>query len=427
MSGDAAGARGGGKRLERAHQILDDRNSGALRALADDLRTPDDVLYFLAGAPLSEIRARVAANPSASTKTDMMLADDMKPGVRAALAGKLGSLDLTVDGASPDGDLEIRHGLIEKLSRDEKPRVRRALSRALAGSLSAPRDLLARLALDHDAGVFGPVVRRSTVLSTPDLAALMKQRQDRPFQNEIASREDLDEMLCARLVATGDEATLTVLINNHSAALSDDMINHLASRAVEIKSWRGALARRPGVSARLLRNLAAGRALMAADGDAGHDPAARADLPGITDPLEPYEAVFSGLERHLGERLAEGTLTEATIAETASLGQHANIWVTLSLLTGASVAVVHRIMTTKAPRTIMALAWQAGLSAQTAVVLQRATAGIAPDQCTQLRQDGAYPLAASLMRWLLAPYHVGDGSDIVEGAGPVEHRHRLAS
>ena len=74
----------------------------------------------------------------------------------------------------------------------------------------------------------------------------------------------------------------------------------------------------------------------------------------------------------------------------------------LTVMAGVPASAVDRACTLRSARAIVSLGWQAGLSAQTAVVLQTMLASVAPDQVLRPTPNNAFPLSEDEMRWQLA-------------------------
>jgi hypothetical protein len=74
----------------------------------------------------------------------------------------------------------------------------------------------------------------------------------------------------------------------------------------------------------------------------------------------------------------------------------------LAVGAGLTVPIVERACMLRSARAIVSLAWRAGFSAQTAVVLQTMLAGLAPDQVLQPDNKAPFPLSNEEMQWQLA-------------------------
>ena len=72
------------------------------------------------------------------------------------------------------------------------------------------------------------------------------------------------------------------------------------------------------------------------------------------------------------------------------------------------VAVVERACALRTAKGIVSLAWKAGLTVQTAVVLQVALAHLPPDMTLRPERDGSFPMTDDEMRWQLAFLDIPD-------------------
>ena len=70
--------------------------------------------------------------------------------------------------------------------------------------------------------------------------------------------------------------------------------------------------------------------------------------------------------------------------------------------------MIERACALRSAKGVVSLAWKAGLTAQTAVVLQVALAHLAPDLVLRPGQEGVFPLSEDEMRWQLAFLDVPD-------------------
>ena len=74
----------------------------------------------------------------------------------------------------------------------------------------------------------------------------------------------------------------------------------------------------------------------------------------------------------------------------------------LAVKADVPVAVIERACALRSAKGIVSLVWKAGLTVQTAVVLQVALADLAPDLVLRPNAKGAFPLSEDEMRWQLA-------------------------
>ena len=150
------------------------------------------------------------------------LAKDPSPGVRASLAGKISHALARDEFAQKEK--EIAADILRILARDIEMQVRRSVALALSESISAPHDLVWRLANDV-AEVAVPVLSHSPVLSEEDLIEIVHSTEEVAKLVGIAGRESISEMLSEAILATSNEAAATALLKNKSANISDESID----------------------------------------------------------------------------------------------------------------------------------------------------------------------------------------------------------
>ncbi len=115
-----------------------------------------DVLDYLAAHGAVATRRAVAANPAAPPVANRRLADDADDDVRAELARKIARLmpDLSRDEQDHLRVLTIE--TLERLARDQEPRVRAALADGIKSLDCIPRNVVLCLARDVEVIVAGP-------------------------------------------------------------------------------------------------------------------------------------------------------------------------------------------------------------------------------------------------------------------------------
>lgn len=402
--------------------ILQSSDDRGMRKLARSPATPADALYYLATVPSSLVRALTAANPATPHQADALLSDDETDEVRASLARKLGRGDRACANAA-----EVHAALLSKLVGDRATIVRESLARGLAFDIDADTRLLRRLANDSHRTVRDVVLRHAKAFDGRLLVNFIAGGADADTLEMIAARRNLAPEISRLIVDSGLHRPIVALINNHSAELAADCINRLIAAARECRDWRLALANRPGLSTRLLEGLsthvqtidpASERAsptpgprdrdddgtIAIIEIDSGH--ADEMKLPTASIEIDNFEPILMRIEQGVADQHAAGRLTGVEIAEAVCLGRDAFIWVALAHLAETDYATVHQIMTSKAPRTISALVWRAGLPAWIAELIQHHTASIATAQVLTPTPDGGYQITDRQMQWLLAPYRI---------------------
>jgi hypothetical protein len=104
-----------------------------------------------------------------------------------------------------------------------------------------------------------------------------------------------------------------------------------------------------------------------------------------------------------------GRLDDYTILDALRTNKLVAAKAMLAAKAGVTLPIVERACMLRSARAVVSLAWQASLSAQTAVVLQTMLAGVAPDQVLRPNKNSGFPLSEEEMRWQLA--FLGDGDN----------------
>jgi hypothetical protein len=202
-------------------------------------------------------------------------------------------------------------------------------------------------------------------------------------------------------------------------------LDALAAQSEQYTDWQEPLVRRSHLSVRAQRMLAeivAGhllevlaarsdldpkvsqslRASLAWNGSGASRPPSRRDDNSAQTDVAPAAALAKAEQLHQAGRLDDYAILDAL--RTNKLVSARAI---LAVKAGVTVPIVERACTLRSARAIVSLAWQAGLSAQTAVVLQTMLASLAPDQVIRPDKKSPFPLSEDEMRWQLA--FLGDG------------------
>lgn len=370
---------------------------------------PPEVLYFLAEDSSPQVRQAIARNIAAPRQADLLLSRDTDDGVRSGLAEKISRL---LPGLSADELNKVRqatHEVLDALARDQAVRVRRILSETLADIADAPPDVIKRLARDVELVVCAPVLENSPVLTDEDLLEIISSPPVKGALSAISKRRGLSENLSDAIYATDDVEAIGVMLGNRSAQIREDTLNRIVDRADKVASWQGPLVTRPKLSRKAVLRLAEFVAENLLD-SLKH----RTDL----DP-ETAEAVREEFSRRMeaaersrardeggppGARAKvlfdQGKLDDAAVREAAQSGDADFVKVALPLLSGVKLSVVTRIFDIASVKGVVAVCWKAGLSMQTAVVIQKRIVRIPPRE-VQGSIDGDYPFTEDEMSWQL--------------------------
>lgn len=161
-------------------------------------------------------------------------------GERARAAGAIGKA-LLMTRITP-WEKEAALNAVHRLSTDPDMGVRQALAYALSESPKAPRDIILQLAAD-EADVAAIVILNSPVLTDIDLIDIFARG---PLVNRalVAARPHLSDVVAATLAETGEEAEITILLENTAACLSSVALRRIAERMQHDETIRALLMER---------------------------------------------------------------------------------------------------------------------------------------------------------------------------------------
>jgi uncharacterized protein (DUF2336 family) len=395
-------------RYEEAREILESHSASMKRELASREDAPPETLYYMAGDEDPEVRTLVASNRSTPVQANELLQGDECDEVRAELARKIARILPDMEEEEQRALRERCIALLERLARDELPRVRAIVAEEVAHCTTIPKRLIARLAQDSELAVCGPVLQYSPLLSGENLIEIIATTRIEGAIAAIARRKNLDEDVSDAVVASLDVSAVAQLLANPEAKLREETLEKIISQAAGIEDWHGPLVIRPELSARAIKRIATfvSRALI--------DELAR------THQLNEETQIF--LKARAKERIekednsektqqdaiviiqeahARRALTDEVVTSAASLHQTRAVTLALSLLSGVDENVIQHVIGTKSGRGITALCWKAGLSMRTALAIQTFVAIVPREELMLPRQGIDYPLDVEEMRWYL--------------------------
>jgi uncharacterized protein (DUF2336 family) len=399
---------------EDAKRVARSGTTAERAALAQRDDMAPELLFYLAADQESDVRVAVAANDQTPPQADRLLADDGDERVRVALARKIAALAPQLDPNSQDRLQRLTAETLARLVQDTAVQVRAAIADVVKDMPDAPRDLIIALAHDTEIPVAGPVLELSPLLSTEDLLALVHAPPGAETIGAIARRPHLNETVSDAIAQTAHSPAITALLRNKSAQIRETTLDALIARASDHVEWHEPLVRRPHLSARAARALAAivAEHLVHAlstrpDLDAGTAeflrrqvvkqvawgspavPTHRSDLPLPADAF----AVA-------GELKARGRLTETHLLAAADRGEVRMVAAMLARAADVALSVVERAATLRSAKGLVAICWKAGFSMRAAASIQ-ALLGRLPPNAILTAAPGAWPLTEEEMRWHL--------------------------
>jgi uncharacterized protein (DUF2336 family) len=399
---------------EDAKRIARSGTAAERAALAQRGDMAPELLFYLAADHESDVRVAVAANDLTPPQADRLLADDADERVRVALARKIAALAPQLDPTSQDRLQRLTAETLSRLVQDTAVQVRAAIADVVKDMPDAPRALIVALAHDTEIPVAGPVLELSPLLSTEDLLALVYTPPGAETIGAIARRPHLNERVSDAIAETANSPAITALLRNTSAQIRETTLDALIARAADHVEWHEPLVRRPHLSARAARALAAivAEHLVHAlstrpDLDAATAeflrrqvvkqvawgsptvPTHRSDLP---LPVDAFAAA--------GELKARGRLTEAHLLAAADRGEVRLVAAMLARAADVALLVVERAANLRSAKGLVAICWKAGFSMRAAASVQ-ALLGRLPPSAILTAPPGSWPLTEEEMRWHL--------------------------
>jgi uncharacterized protein (DUF2336 family) len=392
---------------EEAKRLAGSTDAEVRRAVAARDDVAPEILFFLGRDEDAGVRLAVAGNRHAPREADLELARDPDDTVRARVGEKLGEarpVDLPALSAKKQA-LTIE--TIEALAEDNSGRVRAAIARALRQSIDAPPHVVQQLARDIEIKVAAPILQNSPMLGDSDLVDIMSSGPIKGVLNAIAKRRNVSQgvsdILVNRAIATpGEESAVADLLANETARIATGTMNKIIDVAPEHGGWHGPLAARRDLTPDNMRRVAS----IPSD--------AIAEAMSQRNDLD--DAAMAALSSMVARRMAELTKKREDEAPTVKpaadkflvavmkSGKVGPVGAAISLRAGIPTDVTMRILTSKNPKALVALAWKAGLSAAQAQSLQTSVGGISPKTALAPTISGGYPVPHADMEWQLGLY-----------------------
>jgi uncharacterized protein (DUF2336 family) len=392
---------------EEARNLLEIEKPSTRRDLAQRTDLKPEMLYYLAGDTDERTRAHVAANPSTPHQANALLADDEAASVREELAAKIGRLlpDLAPDAAAKLRDQTLE--LIEKLARDQEPKVRSILAEEIKSSPFLPRDVVHGLSHDVEISVCGPILRYSPLLSDADLIELIATTQVTGVIEAIAGRDALSAAVSDEVVASLDIPAVATLLANSSAQIRNSTMDTIVKNAAEVAQWHEPISMRPDLSIRAVRRIAqfVGRDLLHGLADRlGMDEETRRLLSGrLHERLDegPEGETEANAGKIVQRAREQGRLDAAFITEAAEEGYGDQVSMAMSMLSGLPLTDVRRVLGANNGKAITALVWRARLPMRVSVVIQTHVMHLKPPAFLPARDGSEFPLSEDEMTRLL--------------------------
>jgi uncharacterized protein (DUF2336 family) len=386
-------------------ELLEQRGHEAREALAARDDAAPEVLFFIASEGNAPARRLVAANPSTPAHANRLLADDRDDEVRTELARKIGRLMPNLPGEASEKIRSLTVETLERLARDQLPRVRQVLAEEIRLLDCVPKHVVKALARDVES-VAAPILEYSPLLSDADLIEIISSAEAHFTLTAIAKRRPLSASISEAIAEALHVPAVSALLANSSAEIRQQTLEKIIDHGSRIREWHLPLVLRNDLSQRAIRRLS------------GFVSAAL--IQRLADRHGLDEETRSLLAKHLRERLNEedhagdsatvaeverlyraGKLNDVTVEGAAEAGRREFVVVALAKLTRVQSDTVRRMLDAGTAKPITALVWRAGLAMRTCFKIQTFVMRLPARELLPARGGIDFPLSEGEMRWHL--------------------------
>jgi uncharacterized protein (DUF2336 family) len=389
-------------------RLLEEQRRGALEALATRLDAAPEVLFYIAAEGSTEARRSVASNPATPAHANRLLADDKEDEVRAELARKIGRLmpDLPADASEKVRSLTIE--TLERLARDQLPRVRAILAEEIKLLDCVPRRVVKALARDVEA-ISAPILEYSPLLSDADLIEIISTAEAHYALTAIAKRRPLSVSVSEAVAEALNVPAISALLANSSANIRQQTLEKIVDHASRIKDWhlplvlRNDLSQRAVrrlasfVSAALVEKLAARHGLEKETRECLSKQLRRRVETGDAEADDPSRAV----EAEIAKLHKAGKLSDEFVENAAEAGRRDLVVASLAKLAKVPGDTVRRMLDAGTAKPITALVWRAGLSMRTGFKIQTFIMHLPARELLPARGGVDFPSSEAEMKWHL--------------------------
>ncbi|HEY0106670.1 MAG TPA: DUF2336 domain-containing protein [Rhizomicrobium sp.] len=399
---------------DRALALLEARSQAAQSELASQTDAGADVLHYLAANGAPATRRAVAANIAAPAQANRHLAEDGDDDVRAELARKISRLMPNLSAQENGHVRALTIETLERLARDQVPRVRAVLADAIKALDCIPKFIVLTLARDAQSVVAAPILEYSPLLSDADLMEIVAAAKAEEVLTAIALRRPLTAEVSEAIVSSLDIPAIAALLANADAAIREKTLDDLAAQAETIQTWHVPLVMRADLSRRAIWRIASfvGSGLIdqlvsryGLDEEIkthlNKELRARLQQDAGTQPL-PTDAAI----RDVAAARASGRLNEIFVEQAANLGQRDTVILALAALGQVPEVKARKIFATRSAKPVTALVWHAGLSMRLAFKIQTFVMKLPVGELLPARAGVYFPMTEDEMRWHLGYFDV---------------------
>ncbi len=391
------------------HELQSEKRSQRLR-LAKDTATNKEILYYLAEKdPDPKVRKAVIANRALPVHAVTILAQDRDIDVRLALAARLVELlpDLSQEKHSQLYAYVVQ--ALGTLALDEVLKIRTALSSTLKDHAHTPPKIAGQLARDVEREVSEPILRFCAALSDEDLLDILSGHPASWVVQAIAARDHVSEPVSVAVIDVEDIPAGAILIGNETARISENLLHYIVEKAKSFPEWQKPIALRKTLPVSIARQLAefvddSVRNLLMSRPD--FEPDESEEIAAIFRRRMEFAGQDSGhtgetVQARLKRLINEGALGDETISDAMAMRDREFVFAALAYLAKSDIPKVRRVFEMRAPKPIVALCWQAGLSMRLALQLQKELGQVPPKELIYPKNGTDYPLNESEINWQL--------------------------
>jgi uncharacterized protein (DUF2336 family) len=400
---------------EEARAALESHAHNARCFLAGRSDVEPEILYYLAGDETVEVRRLVAANPATPHQANKFLTDDHDHEVRCELAKKIGRL---VPGLDPHEASRIRDlaiEVMERLARDNLPRVRAILAEEIKSARNVPVHIVKQLAQDLELIVCAPVLEYSPLLSDEDLVEIVAGARVEGSVAAVARRADISAPVSDAVVATFDVSAIAALLANPNAQIREETLDRVVAGAADIEAWHQPVVMRADLSLRAVRRIAGfvGSSLLRilSERSGLDDETATYLNKRVRERIEHDEdptALESKVQATVQDALAHGKLDDEFVVKAAEAGDRRTVAFALAALANVPKAIVDRILVSQSGKAITSLVWRAKLPMRVSVKVQDGIAHLRGVKLLAAREGIHFPLSDEEMSWHLGYFGIAE-------------------
>lgn len=389
-----------------ARRLAGDIDPNVRRKLAQRDDVQPEVLYFLADDEAPEVRREIAENVTTPRQADQILVEDTDDEVRLRLARKISRLAPDLTGYQQDMLQLATLEVLEKLAKDQLPRVRQIIAEEVRHLDNMPHSLIRNLAEDVELVVAAPVLEYSPLLSDVDLVEIIRSHPVQGALGAIAQREGVTETVTDAIAEADDEAALARLLANDSAQIREETLDEIVDGAASRPPLHEPLVNRRDLSQRAVRRITqfvTASLLTVLEKRYQVDPDTTLRIAKAVDQRMTSDGLNEdGLPEHKAADLyKDGKLDDAAVTRAVMKGDINFLVEAFVLKTGVDKDAVKSVLTSDSPKTITALCWKAGLGMRVAYDVQLKIARIPAPDTVRPRNGVDYPLSGEEMRQTL--------------------------